>query len=163
MNIRHVALIVLLALSSATVFAENRKKQEIVTPDAPAALGAYSQGVCFRDLCFLAGQIPLEPDGKFVECFDESGNPIKCDITAQTDRVMQNIGAILEAAGLDFCDVVNSTVSLADLGDFGGFNQTYISYFDGCEILPARATVGAAIPLDAKLEIAVIAAKQRGR
>jgi 2-iminobutanoate/2-iminopropanoate deaminase len=152
MNIRHVALIVLLVLSSATVFAENKKKQVIDTLGDPVPLGTYSQGVCFRDLCFLAGQIPP---------LDKDGNPVGDDIKQQTDEVMLNIELVLEEAGLDFCDVVNSTVYLADLEDAADFDAQYATYFDGC-ILPARATVGAAIPRGALLEVAVIAAKQRG-
>ena len=156
MNIRQAALIVLLVLSSATVLAENKKKQLIETPNAPAAIGPYSQGICFRDLCFLAGQIPLDPD---------TGEIVNGGIDAQTDQVMRPLDAVLAAAGLDFCDVVNSTVYLADLGDFTEFNGVYGAYFDECDPYapPARATVGAAIPRGALLEVAVIAAKQRGQ
>jgi len=122
-------------------------KQVIKPKNSPAALGPYNHAVRVGDLLFCAGQIPIDP---------KDGNLVTGDIKVQTDRVLQNIKAILEDQGLTFANVVKSTVFMTDLANFGGMNETYAKYFtDNC---PARSTVQvAALPKAATVEIEVIA------
>ena len=91
-------------------------KQVISAPDAPKAMGAYSPAVKAGNLLFVSGQIPLDP---------ASGALIDGDITAQTEQVMKNLGALLRAAGVNFDHVVRTTVFLADMGHFGAMNEVY--------------------------------------
>jgi 2-iminobutanoate/2-iminopropanoate deaminase len=115
--------------------------------DAPAAIGPYSQAVRAGGLLFISGQIPLDP---------ESGEVVNGDVSAQTHRVMRSLGAILEAAGAGFDDVVRTTIFLTDLGDFARVNEVYGSYFTAPA--PTRATVQvAALPKGASVEIDAIA------
>lgn len=119
----------------------------VSSPGAPKAVGPYSQALRVSGLLFLAGQIPLDPAGVLV-----SG-----DITVQTRRVLDNIGAILASAGLSFSNVVRTTVFLADMNDLGAVNQAYGSYFS--EPYPTRSTVQVArLPRDVRIEIDAIAA-----
>ena len=123
------------------------RKQIITTSEAPQALGPYSQAVRVGDFVFLSGQIPLDPG---------SGTVVQGDITVQTRRVMENLGAVLRAAGASFSEVVKSTIYLVDLGDYAKVNEVYGSYFPSEP--PARATVQvAALPRGAKVEIEAIA------
>jgi 2-iminobutanoate/2-iminopropanoate deaminase len=119
----------------------------VSTPNAPKAVGPYSQAVRSGSLLFTSGQVPLDPQtGKL-----ETG-----PIDAQTRRVMDNLRAILETAGATFSDVVKTTVYLADLSDFAAMNAVYASYFSSDP--PARSTVQvAALPLGARIEIEMIA------
>lgn len=118
----------------------------ISSPDAPKAVGPYSQAVRAGDLLFVAGQIPLDPSGAIVEG----------DVTVQARRVLDNIGAILKAAGLSFAHVVRTTVYLADMNDLAAMNQVYGTCFS--EPYPARATVQVArLPRDVRIEIEVTA------
>ena len=122
-------------------------KQSISSPNAPKAIGPYSQAVRAGDLLFLSGQVPLDPG---------TGSLIDGDIAAQTRRVLDNIGAVLAAGGRSFADVVRTTVFLADMNDFTAMNEVYGQYFS--EPYPARATVQVArLPKDARVEIDVIA------
>ena len=100
-------------------------------PDAPQPAGPYSQAIRAGDLLFVAGQLPLSPDGALVG---------EGDIRAQTRAVLSNIGAILEAAGSSMRQVVKTTVFLTDLADFGGMNDAYAAAFSAP--YPARSTVG---------------------
>jgi 2-iminobutanoate/2-iminopropanoate deaminase len=123
----------------------------MITPvsssEAPKAVGPYSQAVRAGGLLFVAGQIPLDPNGNLVEG----------DVVVQARRVLDNIGAILKAAGLTFANVVRTTVFLADLDDMAAMNQVYAAYFS--EPYPARATVQVArLPRDVRIEIEAIAA-----
>ena len=121
-------------------------KKIISSPDAPQAVGPYSQGVEANGILFLAGQIPLDP----------SGNMVAGGITEQTERVLQNIQALLAAAGLTFDDVVKSTVFLSDMNNFAGMNAVYAKYYTANP--PARSTVQVArLPKDALVEIETIA------
>ena len=114
---------------------------------APAAIGPYSQAVRSGSLLFVSGQIPLDP---------VTGEVVDGDVVAQTHRVMQSLGAILEAAGAGFDRVVRTTIFLTDLGVFSQVNEAYGSYFDAPA--PARATVEvAALPKGAAVEIDAIA------
>ena len=126
-------------------------KTIVSTPNAPAAIGPYSQAVEANGLVFLSGQIPLDP---------ATGQMIEGDVSAQTERVMQNLEAVLAAAGCTFADVVRSGIFLADLGDFAKVNEIYGRRF--VKDPPARATVQvAALPRGARVEIDMIAAKPR--
>lgn len=124
--------------------------QKISTQNAPKAIGAYSQGVIFRNLIFTSGQIALTPQMKM-----QDGG-----IEAQTTQVLQNIGAILKEAGAGFESVVKTTVFLTDMSNFEAFNKIYESFFG--ENKPARSTVGvSSLPKNAMVEIEAIAVKER--
>jgi 2-iminobutanoate/2-iminopropanoate deaminase len=113
---------------------------------APAA-GPYNHAVRVGDLLFCAGQIPLDP---------ATGNLVPGDIKAQTDRVLQNIKAILDDQQLTFANVVKSTVFMVNLADFAAMNEVYAKYFTAD--FPARSTIQvAALPRGANVEIEVIA------
>lgn len=120
---------------------------------APAAIGPYSQAIDAGDFVFLSGQVPIDP---------KTGELVNGDISVQTDRVLDNLGAVLEAAGCSFADVVKTTIYLMDLGDFQAVNATYAKRF--AEAPPARATVQvAALPKGARVEIDAIARKPHAR
>jgi 2-iminobutanoate/2-iminopropanoate deaminase len=122
-------------------------KQAISSPSAPKAIGPYSQAVRAGQLLFASGQIPLDP---------ASGAVVDGDVAAQARRVMDNLAAVLTAAGLSFADVVRTTVFLADMNDFAAVNAVYGEYFS--EPYPARATVQVArLPRDVRVEIDLIA------
>jgi 2-iminobutanoate/2-iminopropanoate deaminase len=119
----------------------------IQTENAPKAIGPYSQAVQSNGATYLSGQIPLDP---------KTGTLVEGDIAAQTERVMQNLGAVLAAAGLGFANVVRCTIYLMDLNDFGQVNEIYGRYFP--QNPPARATVQVAgLPKGARVEIDAIA------
>ncbi len=125
------------------------ERKAIQTPEAPAAIGPYSQAVVAGGFVFCSGQIPLDPQtGQLV-----GGD----DVRAQTRRVMDNLGAVLAAAGSGFGQVVQTTIFLADMNDFAAVNEVYGSYFEGMQP-PARATVEVArLPKDVRVEIACTA------
>lgn len=123
------------------------KLQAINTPAAPAAIGPYSQAVLAGGQLYVSGQIPLDP---------ESGQVVAGGIAEQTRQVMQNLAAVLAAAGIDFSRLVKTTIYLTDLSNFALVNQIYGEYFSG--IFPARATVQvAALPKGVAVEIDAIA------
>lgn len=122
-------------------------RQAVATDNAPKAIGPYSQGVKAGNLLFVSGQVPIDP---------ATGNIVEGDIKAQTDRVMRNLSAILEAAGASMDHVIRCTVYLADMNDFAAMNDVYGSYFP--QPAPARSTIQAVrLPKDAQVEIDVIA------
>jgi 2-iminobutanoate/2-iminopropanoate deaminase len=122
-------------------------KKIVATDRAPKAIGPYSQGVESDGLVFLSGQIPLDP---------ASGQLVPGDIGAQTRRVIENLRAVLEAAGCTLADVLKTTVYLRDMNDFPEMNAAYAEFFP--KDPPARATVQAArLPRDAAVEIDLIA------
>ena len=126
-------------------------KRAIASDRAPKAVGPYSQGVAFGDLLFCAGQIPLDP---------ESGELTGTDVTAQTERVIENIKAVLLVNSMTLGDVVKTTVFLTTMDDFAGMNTVYARHFS--EPFPARSTVAVvALPRGAKVEIEVTAAKSK--
>lgn len=120
----------------------------VATSGAPAAIGPYSQAIRCGALLFCSGQIPLDPYG---------GDLVEGGIEAQTTRVLDNLTAVLAAAGATLGDVVKTTVFLASMDDFPAMNQVYATYFG--EAPPARSTIGvAALPKGARVEIEAIAA-----
>jgi len=122
-------------------------KQVIATTLAPAAIGPYSQAIRSGNLVFVSGQIPLDP---------ETGHVVEGDAAVQTARVLQNVSAILEAAGSSLGQVLKATVYLRDISDFGTMNEVYARFF--LDSPPARATVEVArLPRNVAVEIDVIA------
>ncbi|WP_243089759.1 RidA family protein [Thermus neutrinimicus] len=120
--------------------------EAVSTDKAPQAIGPYSQAVRAGGMVFVSGQIPLKPDGALVEG----------DIRAQTEQVMENLKAILEAAGLSLSRVVQTTCFLLDMEDFPLFNEVYARYFS--PPYPARAMVAVkALPKGVRVEVACIA------
>ena len=123
-------------------------KRVIATTEAPAAVGPYSQAIAVGDLLFCAGQIPLDP---------ATGDLVGTDVTAQAERVCQNIAGVLKANGMTFANVVKTTVFLTDLAQFAAMNAVYAKYFT--EPFPARSTIQVAgLPRGAQVEIEVTAA-----
>jgi 2-iminobutanoate/2-iminopropanoate deaminase len=119
----------------------------ISTPNAPAAMGAYSQAVISNGFAFLSGQIPLDP---------ATAKLIEGDISAQTERVLENLKAVLEASGSSLGHVVKTTVYIKDMGEFAKMNEVYGRFFGSNP--PARATVEVArLPRDVRIEIDCIA------
>lgn len=125
------------------------KRQVVATDAAPKAVGPYSQAVWAGDFLFCAGQIPLDP---------ATGNIVPGEIAEQTTRVLENIRGLLQSQGLDFGNVVKSTVFLGEMNHFGAMNEVYAKYFT--KRPPARSTVQVArLPKDALVEIEVVAAR----
>ena len=122
-------------------------KQAVSSPAGPKAIGPYSPALRTSQLLFVSGQVAFDPS---------TGALVTGDIAAETRQVMENIGALLKAGGLDFPAVVRTTVFLADMNDFAAMNAVYGGYFT--EPYPARATVQVArLPRDARIEIDAIA------
>ena len=122
-------------------------KQAITSPDAPNPAGAYSPALRVGQLLFMSGQIPIDP---------KTGQMVAGDAAVHARRAMDNLGALLKAAGLSFANVVRTTVFLADMNDFAAVNEVYASYFSDPK--PARVTVQAAkLPREARVEIDAIA------
>lgn len=127
-------------------------RRVVQTSDAPAPVGPYSQALRAGAFLFLSGQIPLDP---------KSGQMASGTIQQETQRVLDNLRAVLAADGLDFSDVVKTTVFMTDLGDFPKMNETYASAFGDAR--PARATVQvSALPKGARVEIEAIALVRDG-
>ena len=121
-------------------------KEIISTENAPGAIGPYSQAVKVGNLVFCSGQIPIDP---------ATGEFVSEDVAEQTEQVIKNLSAVLDAAGTTLNNVVKTTVFLADMNDFAAMNEVYARHFTE---KPARATVQAArLPKDARVEIEVIA------
>jgi 2-iminobutanoate/2-iminopropanoate deaminase len=125
-------------------------KTAISTTDAPAAIGPYSQAIRVGDTLFTSGQIPIDP---------ATGNLVPGGIAEQTTRVLENLKAVLSAAGISFTHVVKTTVFLKDMKDFAAMNEIYATYFAPHGVVPpARSTVQvAALPKDSLVEIECIA------
>jgi 2-iminobutanoate/2-iminopropanoate deaminase len=121
--------------------------RRIQTDSAPAAIGPYSQAIVVGNMLYTAGQIPLDPASMTI---------VDGGIAEQTDRVMKNLTAILEAAGLTLAAVVKTTVFLSDMNEFGAMNDVYGRWFGDHK--PARSTVEVSrLPKDVKVEIEVLA------
>jgi 2-iminobutanoate/2-iminopropanoate deaminase len=123
--------------------------KQAITPPKGKAIGPYSLGIASGDLVFISGQIPLDgATGKLVEG----------DVSAQARQSLENLRAVLEAAGLSFAHVVKTTIFLTDMGDFAAVNEVYKGYVT--EPYPARSTIAvAALPMAAKVEIEMIASR----
>ena len=122
-------------------------KQVIHTDSAPAAIGPYSQAIQIGDLLFVSGQVPIDPS---------TGAMVEGDVKAQAQQSLNNLKAILNAAGTNMGAVVKTTVFLADMNDFAAMNEVYAQFFQ--EPFPARSAVQVArLPKDAKVEIEAIA------
>lgn len=120
--------------------------RKIATDKAPAAIGPYSQGIIVEKMLYSSGQIALDPN---------TGEVVGTTITQQAEQVMKNLGAILEAAGADYDKVVKTTCFLAEMGDFGAFNEVYAKYFTE---KPARSCVAVkTLPKNVLCEVEVIA------
>ena len=123
-------------------------KKTVSTEKAPKAIGPYSQAIIFHGVAYLSGQIPLDP---------ATNQLVEGDIAVQTERVLLNLKAVLEAAGASLESVVKTTVFLKDMGDFPKMNEVYGRFFASNP--PARSTVQAArLPRDVSVEIDAIAA-----
>ncbi|WP_406383090.1 RidA family protein [Streptomyces sp. NBC_01618] len=144
------ALVVGLGGSSA-VADPGARHRVVSTPDAPAAIGPYSQGISAGHLMFVSGQLPIDPKTGSLSA--------DASIEEQTRQVLRNVEAVLKADGMSLKNVVSTTVYVADLDDFARFNSAYAEYF-GSTAPPARATVEVArVPRDAKVEISAIAVR----
>ena len=118
------------------------------TEKAPAAIGPYSKAIEFNNILFTSGQIPLDP---------ATGEIVGTTIEEQAEQVMKNLGAILEANGIDYTNAIKTTCFLAEMADFGAFNEVYAKYFTG---KPARSCVAVKqLPKNVLCEVEVIAAK----
>ncbi len=147
---RIYSVIVFLLLSaSGLVFAQKPQGRQIIKTDkAPVPTAPYSQGVKANGFLFVAGQVGLNPQTRQL---------VTSGFEQEATQVMENIKGILEAAGLGFSDVINTTIYLKDVGNFAKVNEIYGRYFTGD--YPARTTVGvASLPGNANIEIAVVAA-----
>ena len=114
---------------------------------APAPIGPYSQGIAAGNELFCSGQVALDP---------ETGELAGGDAAAQTDRALKNLGAVLEAGGMSYADVVKTTIFLVDMNDFSAVNEVYGRYFEGAR--PARTTIAVAgLPKGARVEIDAVA------
>ena len=123
-------------------------RRVVFSADAPKPVSAYSQAIQHGSLLFLAGQIPLDP---------ATGKLVSGSIAEETERVLENLRAVLGAAGATLNNVVKTTVYLTNMADFAPFNETYARYFS--KQPPARTTVAvAALPLGVRVEIEAIAA-----
>jgi 2-iminobutanoate/2-iminopropanoate deaminase len=124
-------------------------KKVVFTDHAPKAIGPYSQAIETNGMLFISGQVPIDP---------ATGKIVDGGIKEQTEQVMKNIGAILQAAGYEFNDVIKSTCLLSDIANFADMNEVYGRYYT--ESPPARAAYGVVkLPLGALVEIETIAAK----
>lgn len=125
------------------------EKKIIRTENAPAPIGPYNQAVQFGNLLFVSGQIALDP---------KDGSLFVGDIATETQKVMDNLKAILQEAGMDFSNVIKTTIFLMDMAQFATVNEVYARYFS--DNYPARETVQVAgLPRGVQVEISVIAAK----
>lgn len=124
-------------------------KEIINTKNAPSAIGPYSQAVWAGDMLLMSGQIALNPESGAME--NES-------LASETHRVMKNIAGILEAAGMDYSNILKASIFIKDMNEFAQINEIYASYLQ--EPYPARETVEVArLPKDARIEISIIAKK----
>ncbi len=152
MKFRGVYKTSMLAVSiglSQMVFSQTATKMVIATKNAPSPIGPYSQAIKTGNLVFVSGQIAKDP---------ATGAMKNDSIKEKTTQVMNNVKAVLEAAGLGMDNIVKATIYLTDMNDFKKMNEVYGSYFNGN--YPARETVQvSALPANAKIEISVVAAK----
>ena len=123
------------------------KHEHVHTPHAPTPIGPYSQAVQSGNELYCSGQIPIDP---------QTGEIVDGDVSLQTERVIENLGAVLCAAGYHYADVIKTTIFLVDMKDFGAMNAVYEKYFGATK--PARSTVAVAgLPRGVRVEIDCIA------
>lgn len=133
----------------STVHSDSKATYPIQTPNAPKAVGPYSQAVRAGNYLFCSGQIPLDP---------QTGEIIRGDVAEQTERVLENLTAVLQADGFELQHVVKTTVFMVDLSSFVQMNEVYARYFSSS--FPARSTIQvAALPKGASVEIEAVAFK----
>ncbi|GLY69613.1 Rid family detoxifying hydrolase [Amycolatopsis taiwanensis] len=149
-----VAAVLAMAVSGSVAWAgadPQTRHQPLNPPDAPAAIGPYSQGISTGHMAFVSGQLPIDPaTGRLLA---------DASIEEQTQQVLRNVQAVLAADHLRLAQVVSTTVYLSNLDDFDRFNAAYAEFFTG-EAPPARATVQVArVPKDVKVEISAIAVR----
>ncbi len=150
MNCMKLTLAAVAVLALAGVVQAQGGKTVISSPNAPEAIGPYSQAIQVGNTLYLAGQVAIDPKTKKMRA--------DASIEEQTQQVLDNLRAVLEAAGMTLDHVVSTSVFLQDLNDFKAMNGVYANYFTKAP--PARATVQVArLPLDAKIEISAIAVK----
>jgi 2-iminobutanoate/2-iminopropanoate deaminase len=141
-------VVLVFSMSAGTAKAQNAGKNVIATPNAPAAIGPYSQAIRVGKTVYLSGQIAIDPKSN-----QAMGN---ASIEDQTRQVLENIKAVLAADGLTMENIVSTTVFLKDVAEFSKMNEVYATYFEKAP--PARATVEVAhLPRDMKIEISAIA------
>ena len=125
------------------------EKKIIHTDNAPAPIGPYSQAVQFGNMLFISGQVPIDP---------ATGNVVQGDIKTEATQVMKNLEAILTAAGMDFTNVIKTSIFLMDMGQFAQVNEVYGSYFNDAP--PARETVQVSgLPKGVNVEISMVSGK----
>ncbi|MDN6967355.1 RidA family protein [Oenococcus sp. UCMA 17063] len=121
----------------------------IATDRAPQALGPYSQGVKSGKTLYCSGQIGIDP---------KKGTLVSSDVEPQAKQALENVKAIVTAAGLDVADIIKVTVFMVNINDFGKINEIYAAFFEGAPLLPARSAVGVqALPASATVEIEALA------
>ncbi len=142
---------VLLALACQTKSPQQLERVVIASPDAPAAIGPYSQAIKVGNTLYCSGQIAIDP---------ATNQLVTESIEAETEQVLKNLGAVLKAAGMDYSDVVSATVFMSNIENYSRINNVYAKYFS--DQPPARAAVQVAnLPRNANVEIACIAVKTR--
>lgn len=153
MRILVIALSSFIFLFFLTTFGGKMEKRVVYTEKAPKPIGPYSQAIIAGDFIFASGQIPIDP---------KTNQLVQGDIKEQTRRVLENLKAILEEAGVTLDDVVKVTIYIKDLGEFAGMNDVYSQYFKNSP--PARTTVEVSrLPRDVKIEIDLIAVKKQAK
>ena len=142
-----VSALILILLPAIGTNAQSSRKRAVDTPDAPKAMGPYSQAIVANGVVYTAGQLAIDP---------RSGLLISGGIEEQTEQVLKNLEAVLNAAGSSIDDVVKTTIVLADIGDFAKMNEVYGKRFTAP--FPARSTLEAArLPKDARIMIEAVA------
>jgi len=135
--------------SHSSMASSSTSRSTVTTPLAPAAIGPYSQGILVGDRLYVSGQIAIDP---------ETGSMIDGPVEAETERVLDNVGAVLKAASMTFENVVRCEVYMADIDDYAQVNEVYARYFN--EQPPARQALEvSALPRDARVEISCIAVR----
>ncbi len=141
----------LLIVSCQPEKSQQEGKVIVVSPDAPAAIGPYSQAIKVGNTLYCSGQIAIDP---------ATNQMVTESIEVETEQVLKNLGAVLKAAGMDYSDVVSATVFMSDIQNYSRINSVYAKYFS--EQPPARAAVQVAnLPRNANVEIACIAVKAK--
>ena len=148
-----VSALILILLPAIGTNAQSSRKRAVDTPDAPKAIGSYSQAIVANGVVYTAGQIAIDP---------RSGLLISGGIEEQTEQVLKNLEAVLKAAGSSIDDVVKTTIVLADIGDFAKMNEVYGKRFTAP--FPARSTLEAArLPKDARIMIEAVALVRKNK